>query len=537
MAKQIITGKKCREKILSGVKQLAEVVCITLGPKGRNVGLDKKWIEPRVIHDGVTVAKEIELPNPFENFGAQLVRQAAGKTADRAGDGTTTSTLLAWKMIEAGIKEVNNGANPMTIKDGMEIARDFLLKRIKELSKEVKDKSEIEQIATVASASPELGKMIAEALNKVGKEGVITVDVSERIDTQVEYKEGMEFDKGYMSPYFSTDTEKMTAELENPHILITDQVVLSASDIAVFLENFVKTTNRKEIVIISPSVEGAALSTLVTNKLRGGILPLAVYAPAFAERRKEVLEDIAVLTGGTVISKEVNMKIEEVTIAQLGKADRVWCNADKTKIIGGMGSSEKITARANQIRDLIAKSDSDFEKSKLKERLARLISGVAIIKVGATTELELNDKKERVIDAVEATKSALEEGVIAGGGVILWRLSKEMESLKNEDKDIQKGINIVQQSIISPITLLIENAGKDPDMILTILEIDKDYNTGFNVMNQEVIDLIKAGIIDPTKVVREALINAISVSSLILTTEAIVTELPENKKEKTAIDQ
>lgn len=532
MAKLIVRGKEAREKILSGVKQLAETVCITLGPKGRNVGLDKKWIEPRVIHDGVSVAKEIELPDKSENFAAQLVRQAAGKTADRAGDGTTTSTLLAWKMIDAGIKEINNGANPMTIKEGMEKAKDFLVKRIKELSKTIKNKSEMEQIATVASASPELGKMIAEALNKVGKEGVVTVDVSERIDTQVEYKEGMEFDKGYISPYFSTNTDKMIAELESPHILITDQVILSASDIGVFLENFVKATNRKEIVVIAPSVEGAALSTLVTNKLRGGINPLAVYAPAFAERRKEILEDIAVLTGGTVISKEANMKIEEVKVEQLGRCDSIWTSADKTKIIGGMGDPDKITARANQIRDLIEKTDSDFEKSKLKERLARLISGVAIIKVGATTELELNDKKERVIDAVEATKSALEEGIIAGGGVVLWRLSKELALMKveNIEKDAQLGINIVQKSIGEPIKLLVVNAGEDPDKILSVLEIDENYNNGFNVMNKEVVDLIKSGIIDPTKVVRSALENAISVASLILTTEAIVTDLPEDEK-------
>lgn len=536
MAKQILQGAEARAKILSGITQLASTVAITLGPKGRNVGLDKKWIEPRVIHDGVTVAREIELPDPFENFGAQLVRQAAGKTADRAGDGTTTSTLLAWKMIEAGIKEVDNGANPMTMKEGMEKARDFLVKRIKEISKEIKDKSEIEQIATVASASPELGKMIAEALNKVGKEGVITVDISERIDTQVEYKEGMEFDKGYMSPYFSTDTEKMTAELENPFILITDQVIISPSDIGVFLKKYVEETKRKEIVIISPSVEGAALSTLVTNKLRGGITPLAIYAPAFAERRKEILEDIAVLTGGTVISKEANMKIEEVTVDKLGKADRVWASADKTKIIGGVGNPEAITARANQIRKLIEDTESDFEKSKLKERLARLTAGVAIIKVGAMTELELSDKKERVIDAVEATKSALEEGIIAGGGVILWRLSKELEILEEDNKDIQTGINIVKQAIAEPIKFLMTNAGEYPSDILPLLKLDGNMNIGFNVMTKKITDLIVAGIIDPTKVVREALENAISVASLIITTEAIITSLPEEKKENEKIN-
>jgi len=329
----------------------------------------------------------------------------------------------------------------------------------------------------------------------------------------------------------------MVSELESPHILITDQVIISASDVGVFLENFVKATNRKEIVIISPSIEGAALSTLVTNKLRGGINPLAVYAPAFAERRKEILEDIAVLTGGTVISREANMKIEEVKVEQLGKCDSIWANADKTKIIGGMGNAEKITARANQIRDLIDKAEGDFEKSKLKERLARLISGVAIVRVGAATELELGDKKERVIDAVEATKSALEEGIIAGGGVILYRLSEELETLKNDNKEVQMGIDIIKQSISEPIKLLITNAGEDPDKILSVIDIDKNYNNGFNVMDQRVTDLIVAGIIDPTKVVRESLLNAISVSSLILTTEAIITELPEEKEKKTATDQ
>ena len=533
MAKQIKFGKEAREKILSGVEQLAKTVCITLGPRGRNVGLDKKWIEPQVIHDGVSVAREIELEDRFENFGAQLVRQAAAKTADRAGDGTTTSTLLAWKMIEAGNKEINKGVNPMTMKEGMEKARNFLVKRIKELSKEVKDKSEIEQIATVSSASPELGKMIGEALDKVGKEGVITVDVSERVDTRVEYKEGMEFDKGYISPYFSTDTNKMIAELENPHILITDQTIVTASDIAVFLEKFVKATNRKEIVIIAPSIEGAALSTLVTNKVRGGINPLAIYAPAFAQRRKDVLEDIAILTGGIVVSKDTNMKIEETTVEQLGRCDSVWANADKTKIIGGMGNPEKITARADQIRELIETEESEFEKIKLKERLARLISGVAIIKVGATTELELSDKKERVIDAVEATKSALEEGVVAGGGIVLWRLSKELDTLKDNNQDVQKGINIVQQSISEPIKLLITNAGEVYQDILETLETKNDINLGYNVITKKIVNLIETGIIDPTKVLKSALENAISIAAQILTTEAVVVELP--KKEESEI--
>lgn len=532
MAKAIITGKKAREKILSGVQQLASVVCITLGPKGRNVGLDKKWNDPLVLHDGVTIAKEIELPDPFENFGAQLVRQAAGKTADRAGDGSTTSTLLAWKMIEAGVKEVDNGANPMTIKEGMEKARDFLVKRIKEISKEVKDKSEIEQIATVASASPELGKLIAEALNKIGKEGVISVDVSERINTTIEYKEGMELDRGYMSPYFATDNDKMVAELIGPAILITDQVIISASDMGVFLKRYVEATNRKEIVIIAPSVEGAALSTLVTNKIRGGITPLAVYAPSFAERRKEIMEDIAVLTGGTLISGGANMKIEDVTVEQLGKCDSIWSNADKTKIIGGAGDPKKITARADQIRKLINETESDFEKMKLKERLARLISGVAIIKVGAATEVELNDKKERVIDAVEATRSAIEQGIVAGGGIVLLRLSKELSKITSEDADIQKGINIIQQSISEPIKMLITNAGGDFEKIIATLQSNQDYNLGYDVMNKKITNLITAGIIDPTKVVKNALEHAISVASLVITTEAVICNIDEKKDKK-----
>ena len=534
MAKKIIYGPDARKKLLAGVRQVAETVTITLGPKGRNVALDKKWVEPQVIHDGVTVAREIDLPDFDENIGARLVRQASSKTNDKAGDGTTTSMLLAWKMIEYGMEHLEKNVNPMTMKKGIMKATDIAIAELKKISIPVNTKEQISQVASVSSADKELGAMIGEAMDKVGKEGVITVEESAGLATTIEYKEGMEFDKGYISAYFATNAEKMEAESEAPYILITDQIISDAQALASFLKKFVEKTNRQEIVIIASNIEGAALGTLLINKERGGIKPLGIFAPAFAERRKDILEDIAILTGGTVIARDKGMKIEDIALEQLGRADRVWCDGERTKIIGGMGKSELIQSRAQQIRDLIAKTDSDFEKDKLKERLARLTSGAAIIKVGAMTEVELKEKKERVIDAVEATKSAVEEGIVAGGGITPYSLAKNVAEGKNKETNehVKAGMDIVYRALITPIHKILENAGVEPKNIIAQIEVANSRNYGYDVETEEFGDLIKKGIVDPTKVTRNAIQNAASVASLILTTEATVTDIEEEKKKE-----
>ncbi len=530
MAKRIIRGEEVRKKLLSGVEQLAETVVITLGPKGRNVGLDKKWVEPIVLHDGVSVAREIELPDPFENFGARLVQQASGKTADRAGDGTTTSTLLAHKIIEKGIKEINKGANPMVMKKGIELACTLVVEDLKKQSKKVETKEEIEQVATVSSASQELGQMIAEAFNKVGKDGVITVEEGAGVSTTVDYKEGMEFDKGFVSAYFATDPAKGEAELESPHILITDHQISSAQDLAAFLKRFVEETKRIEILIVAPNIDGAALGTLILNKESGRLHPVGVFAPGFGDRRKEMLEDIAAITGGTVISQEKGMKLEDTTVEQLGFADKIWCDGERTKIVGGHGKPEKIEERASQIKNLISKSESDFEKEKLKERLARLISGAAIIKVGAMTEVEMKEKKERVIDAVEATKAAIQEGIISGGGIALYDIH-EKTKLKTSSPDINKGFNIVIDSLIEPLKKLLSNAGANIDEVLTnIGSINNKGEYGYDVEEETYGNMYQLGIIDPIKVTRSAVENACSVASMILTMEAVVVDIPDDTK-------
>jgi len=534
MAKKIIYGTEARQKLLSGVEQVAKAVTITLGPKGRNVALDKKWIEPQVIHDGVTVAREIDLPDFDENIGARLVRQASSKTNDKAGDGTTTSMLLAWKMIAQGMQHLEKGVNPMTMKKGIMAATDIAIEELKKISIPVQTKEQITQVASVSSADKELGTMIGEAMEKVGKEGVITVEEGAGLSTTIEYKEGMEFDKGYISAYFSTNDEKMEAESESPYILITDQVISDAQALAAFLKRFVEETNRQEIVFIASNIEGAALGTLLINKERGGIKPLGIFAPGFAERRKDILEDIAILTGGTVIARDKGMKLENVKVDQLGRADRIWCDGEKTKIIGGMGSAEAIASRAQQIRELIAKTDSDFEKDKLKERLARLTSGAAIIKVGAMTEVELKERKERVIDAVEATKSAVEEGIVAGGGITPYWLAKNVAEGKNQavNDHVKAGMDIVYQALLSPLNKILENAGIDSKEIIAQIEVANKKNYGYDVETEEYGDLIEKGIVDPTKVTRNAIQNAASVASLILTTEATVTDIEEEKKKE-----
>ncbi len=521
MAKQILRGNEARKKLLSGVQQLAETVTITLGPKGRNVGIERRFTENQVLHDGVSVAKEIDLPDPFENFGAQLVKQASSKTNDRCGDGTTTSMLLAHKMIEAGVIALDAGANPMTLKKGMESAKKEVLDALKQKTRPVTTKEEIAQVATISAADAEIGQTISEAMAKVGKDGVITVEESAGMTTEVEYKEGMELDKGYISPYFITDETKGEARLETPHLLITDEIITSPTDIGIFLQHFVKETNRQEIVIIASGVDGGALGVLVLNKDRGGIKPLAVFAPGFAERRKDILEDIAVLTGGTFIAKDKNIKWEDITASMLGKCDSVWADKDRMRIIGGFGTPEKIKTRADQIKEQIKKSTSDFEKEMLKQRLARLTSGAAIIKVGALTEVEMKERKERVIDAVEATKAAVEEGIIAGGGIALFNIAKDIGKSNDSNNDTRIGREIVREATIEPFYKLLENAG--------IQFLPTADDEGINVETGVVGNMFEMGIIDPAKVTRNALENAVSVASMILTTEAVIVELPEEK--------
>ena len=525
MSKQILSGVELRTKLLSGVKKLSDTVTITLGPKGRNVGIENTWVNPIVVHDGVTVASHIELPDHFENFGANLVQQAASKTADKAGDGTTTSTLLAYEIIKRGFKEIEEGANPMTMKIGLELALTSVIEHISSESKDIKNPKEIEQVAIISSADEEMGKKIGEVIAKVGKEGVVNVVEYEGLELEVDYKEGMEFDKGYISPMFATN-ENLKAEIESPHILLTDMVISSPDEMAKFLKKFTAETNRAEIVIIATDIIGAALSTLLINKQRSNIIPLAVFAPSMGERRKSILEDIAVLTGGIVIYKDGAIKLEDVTIDMLGKCDRIISDIDTTKIVGGFGKTEEIEKRANQIREDIKKTDKEFEKEKLGERLSKLVAGAAIIKVGAKTEIELSDRIERVKDAVEATKCAVDEGIVAGGGITLLNSSIE---LLNENKDIQSGINILMESLLEPIMKLLSNAGLDSTPIMVkILAGGKDY--GYNVATNEYGNLLGMGVIDPTRVVKEALKNAVSVASAILTCEAVICNIPEEVK-------
>jgi len=537
MPKQIIRGEEARKKLLSGVTQLADTVTITLGPKGGNVGIEKKWIEPKVLHDGVSVAREIELPDPYENFGAQLVKQASGETNDKAGDGTTTSTLLAKEIIEAGMKKINEGRNAMTMKKGIELAVDKIIEIIKEDSIEIKDNKKVEQIATISSANPKIGRIIAEAVNKVGKDGVITSEKDSSImDIQLEIKEGMQFDKGYVSPALVTDPDKMIAELPMPYILVTDYTIVNALEIIGFIQRFVKKHNARELVIIAPEITGAGLQNLILNKVRGGIDPLAIKSPGFGPKQKEILEDIAVLTGAEVVYRE-KVKLEDAPLDCLGRADLVWSDAEKTRIVGGMGDAIKIQSRADSIKKEIEKSKSEFEKTKLKERLAKLISGAAIIRVGGMTEVEISEKNERVIDAIEATKSAMEEGIIPGGGIELFQIKEELQGLKDDDEDKQAGIDIVIQALDKPLKKLLSNAGlvdKSNKIIEQLLNDESETEAyGYNIETEEFGDMFKMGVIDPTKVTRSAIQNAASVAAMILTTEFIVVEIPDkNKKDE-----
>lgn len=526
MAKQIIYSEEARKKLLDGVNKLASAVATTLGPKGRNVAIDKKWGSPNVIHDGVTVAKEIELEDPFENMGAQLIKEAASKTNDVAGDGTTTATVLAQAIVEEGLKNIAAGANPMILKKGLETAVETVVAQLKKSAKKVAGKEDYEQIATISAADTTIGKLIAEALDKVGPDGVVTVEESRGLETNWEHREGMEFDRGYVSAYFVTDTAKMVSSIENPHILITDKKISAIADLLPLLEKLVQVS--KDLVIIADDVDGEALPTLVVNKMRGTMNILAVKAPGFGDRRKEMLEDLAVLTGGTMISEDTGIKFESVTPEMLGKADRVTSDKDNTVVVGGKGAKSKIDARVNQIKAQIEKTTSDFDKEKLQERLAKLSGGVAVINVGAATEIEMKEKKERVNDAVQATKAAIEEGYVIGGEVALLRAASSLSTLKS-DGDEKIGIQILENALRQPLKKLAENAGTDSGWV--VREVSKATgNIGFNALTGEFEDLVKAGVIDPVKVTRSAVQNAASVAMMILTTEALITDLPEKKE-------
>ena len=528
MAKQLKYAEEAREKLKKGVDAVAKAVGITLGPKGRNIALDKKWGAPSVVHDGVSVAKEIELQDPFENMGAQLVKEAADKTNDVTGDGTTTATILAQAIVEEGIKNITAGANPMILNKGVEKAAEQAVASIKKQAKSVRDDSQqIVQVATISAQDTEIGAKIAEALKKVGADGVVTVEEGKGLELVIDYKEGMEFDKGYVSAYFVTDPDTMEATIENPYILLTDKKISSLQELIPFLENLVKVS--KNLVIIADEVEGEALATLVVNKLKGTFNVLAVEAPGFGDRRKEMLEDIAVLTGGNVISEDVGRKLEEVTIEDLGRADRVTTNKDKTVIVGGKGNKAAIQGRIKQVKAEINRTTSDFDKEKLEERLAKLSGGVAVIEVGAATEVQLKERQERVKDAVSATKAAIEEGIVPGGGVVLLAASEQIET-KGLKGDELTGAKIIQKALIAPMKLLAENAGEDGSVVVSNVQ-KQEKGVGFNVLTGEYVDMIKAGIIDPVKVTRTALQNAVSVAMMILTTEGLVTDIPE-KEEK-----
>ncbi|MBI2600590.1 chaperonin GroEL [Candidatus Daviesbacteria bacterium] len=523
MAKILLFDSNAREKLLKGINTLTEAVASTLGPKGRNVALDKKWGAPQVVHDGVTVAKEIDLEDPFENMGAQLVKEAASKTNDVAGDGTTTATILTQAIVSEGLKNIQAGANPMVLRKGIEKAVDTLVVELRKMSKKVTTPEETTQVATISAQDEEIGRLISEAIAKVGKDGVITVEEGKGLEMNVEYKEGMEFDKGFVSPYFVTDTDRMESSVEDALVLITDKKISAAQDLVPFLEKFVQVS--KNLVIIADEVEGEALALLVVNKLRGTINVLAVNAPGFGDRRKEMLQDIAILTGGTVISEDTGRKIDSVELEDLGRVGRVTSTKDETLIVDGKGQKSKIDARISQIRRELDATDSEFDKEKLQERLAKLTGGVAVINVGAATEIEMKEKKERVIDAVAATKAAIEEGIVPGGEVALLRAAKALDSLKLEGEE-KTGVEIVKKAIEGPFNKLMENAGFNAGMMMKVV-MDVTDSFGVDVSDGAVKDLVKAGVIDPVKVTRSALQNAASVAIMVMVTNVLITDAPE----------
>lgn len=530
MAKQLKFAEDARQQLLKGVNILAKAVVTTLGPKGRNVALDRKWGAPTVVHDGVTVAKEVELSDPFENMGAQLLKEAASKTNDDTGDGTTTATLLAQSVINEGLKNITAGANPMILKNGLEKGMAAVVAEINKMAKKVKGKDEIAQVATISAADAAIGNLIAEALERVGKDGVVTVEEGKGLAMEIDHKEGMEFDKGFASAYFVTNADKMEAEIEDPYILITDKKIASVQDFLPFLENLVKVS--KNLVIIADDIEGEALATLVVNKLRGTFNALAVKAPGFGDRRKEMLEDIAILTGGKVISEDMGRKLDSVTIEDCGRADKVWADKENCRIIGGKGEKKLIDARVAQIRREVEETTSEFDREKLQERLAKLSGGVAVINVGAATEVEMKEKKERVNDAVAATKAAIEEGIVPGGGVALLRARGVLEKVKKEliYDDEKVGVDILYRALSEPIRWIAQNAGADAGWVLKKVEEAKEADYGFDAMAMKFGPMLTAGIVDPAKVTRLALQNAVSIGSMVLTTEALITDIPEKKE-------
>ncbi|RMG19089.1 MAG: chaperonin GroEL [Bacteroidetes bacterium] len=536
MAKQIEFHVDARDRLKRGVDALANAVKVTLGPKGRNVVLDKKFGAPNITKDGVTVAKEIELRDPIENMGAQMVKEVASKTADVAGDGTTTATVLAQAMIREGLKNVTAGANPMELKKGIEEATKVVVAKLKEYSKPISDSSEIAQVATISSNNDEeIGKFIADAMEKVGKDGVITVEEARGLETYLDVVEGMQFDRGYLSPYFVTNPDNMEVELENPYILLFDKKISQMKDLLPILEQTVQTG--RPLLIIAEDVDGEALATLVVNKIRGSLKVAAVKAPGFGDRRKAMLEDIAVLTGGEVISEERGYKLENATLAQLGSAGKVTIDKDNTTIVDGAGSKDLIKARTEQIKAQIETTTSDYDREKLQERLAKLSGGVAVIHVGAATEVEMKEKKDRVDDALHATKAAVEEGIIPGGGVALIRAVSALEPGKGgiNDKflegDVGIGVSIVKRALEDPLRIIVENAGLEAGVILNEVRNHADMDYGFNARNEQFEHFFKTGIIDPTKVARSALENASSIAGLLLTTEVVITDEPEPEKE------
>jgi chaperonin GroEL len=528
-AKEVKFHSDARARLLRGVDILADAVKVTLGPKGRNVVLEKSFGAPRTTKDGVTVAKEIELADKFENMGAQMVREVAQKTNDTAGDGTTTATVLAQAIVREGMKSVAAGMNPMDLKRGVSLAVEAVVADLKKRSKKVKSNDEIAQVGTIsANGDTSVGKMIAEAMAKVGNEGVITVEEAKSLETELEVVEGMQFDRGYISPYFITNADKMVAELDEPYILIHEKKLSSLQPMLPILESIVQTG--RPLLIIAEEVEGEALATLVVNKLRGGLKVAAVKAPGFGDRRKAMLEDIAIVTNGDVISEELGIKLENVKINQLGQAKKVRITKDDTTIIDGAGKKADISARVNQIKQQIEETTSDYDKEKLQERLAKLAGGVAVIRVGGATEVEVKEKKDRVDDALNATRAAVEEGIVPGGGVALLYTSKVLNGLSGDGEDQKAGINIVRKAIQSPIRQILENAGVEASPVVNRLLEGKSSTAGFDAQKEEYVDMIEAGIIDPTKVVRTALQDAASVAGLLITTEAMVAEKPEPKK-------
>jgi len=529
MAKQLVFSEEARRKLKAGIDVVVKAVATTLGPKGRNVALDRKFGSPTITHDGVTVAKEIELEDPFENMGAQLLKEAATKTNDIAGDGTTTSTVLAHAIVTDGLKNLAAGANPMLLKRGIEEASKAVSDAIIAQAIDITTKGEIANVATISAQDREIGELIAEVMDKVGKDGVITVEESRGLQFETEYVEGMQFDRGYISPYFVTDPENMEAVIEEANVLVYDKKVSAASDIVPLLEKLVQ-VGKRELLIIAEDIDGEALATLVLNKLRGMLNVLAIKAPGFGDRRKAMLQDIAVLTGATVISEETGRKLETVTIEDLGQAEKVVCTKDDTTIVGGKGDTSAIKGRIEQIRVEIENSTSDYDREKLQERLAKLSGGVAIIRVGAATETELKEKKHRVEDALSATRAAVEEGIVPGGGVALINAMSALDGLEMETADAQIGVKIVRNALEIPMRKIAENAGKDGSVVVENVRQaqikENNKQVGYDVLTEQYGDMVKGGVIDPAKVTRGALENAASIAAMILTTEALITDIP-----------